>query len=320
MAEKAKIVLDVFLWRVKYVAYKYYLGFKLFTSKHLSQNVAACSFYTLLNFFPLALCVISLVSWFMQDRNIANEYFIEFAFGFLPEIDKNLKAKLIQVMTGDAVALGLNFYNIFFLFLSSLGLFRAITVGVLILSDREVDKTLKLYLKSLLGVAMVLGVFVLQLVVTPIFLSLKGVFKSYDILDGEVKSGIVIFDIAIDLLQYFFNHYWINVFNFSFLFLTMGLVFYIIFGRKQKLRDCLIGSSFFVVTTHFGKNLFWLYITQARSRLVISYGDFFSIVVVIFWIYFLFSVFFYSACLVRVKLPKNLASFKSVLDGKQHEG
>ncbi len=315
-----KVLIELILKRAKYIFFKYYLGFKLFSSKQMPQTVAACSFYTILNFFPLALCLLSLVSWFMQDRNLANEYFMEFVFNFLPKIDEDLKLKLVNILRGDSVGLGLNFFNLFFLFLSSLGLFRAITVGVLVLSDRAVDKTIKLYLKSLLGVGIVLGVFLLQVFVTPLFLSLKGVFQKFNILQGEVKSGIIIFDIGVDLLQFFFNHYWVSIFNFSFLFLVMGLVFYIIFGRKQKLRDCLIGSSFFVVVTHFGKSLFWMYITHARSRLLLSYGDFFSIVVVIIWIYFLFLCFFYAACLVRVKVPHNLGSFEPVLDGSEREG
>lgn len=287
---------------------KYFFGYKLFVKKQMAQTVAACSFYTILNFFPLALCLISIISWVMQDRTLANEYFLEFIFGFLPKLEESTKGSLVKILTGEFVDLGLNFFNILFLFLGSLGLFRAIVIGVLRLTDNRVDKVFSLYIKSLIGVLMVLGVFVLQIVVLPIFLSLKGVFKSFDILEGEVKSGIILFDILIELLQFFFNHYWVTIFNFSFLFLTMGLVFYIVFGRKQNLRDCLIGSSFFVVATHFGKNLFWFYITYARERLLVSYGDFYSIVILILWVYFMFFCFFYACCLVRVKLNIPLES------------
>lgn len=300
MIDKEELELK-FGQRGRYFLRKVLSGSKLFVDKKGTFIAASCSFYTLLNFFPLALFLISLISWIFEDRSFSNKYFLEFVFNFLPELDKGIKSQITNILAGGSIKLGVNPLNILFFIFSSLGLFRAILIGLSFISGNQV-KSNKLYLNSVFGILVVIGVFFSQAVILPIFLSVKGVFFKYDLLTEDINSGIGIFDSVINLLRYFFTHYWVSVFNISFTFLTMGLVFYIIFGKVSKLRDCLIGSTVFLVLTLFGKSLFWQYISQVRSRLLISYGDFFSIVVIFLWIFYLYNCFFYASCIVRSKV------------------
>ncbi len=292
---------DKFISESIFYGKKIYLGHKLFVDKKVSMYAAASAFYAIICFFPLGLCLISILSFIAGDQLALNEFFIKVFLNYLPKIDEGVKTKLIQVLTGGSVSQGLNFFNLCFLLLSSLGLFRAILVGIHIIREKTPDKAISLYWKSILGVMLVFSMLLTQFFVTPLLLSAKKFLSSLNLLSGESNTGILLLDIFLDLATYLFTHAWIVVFKFSFSFLFMTLVYYLIFYKKAKLRDCVLGSSLFVICIELGKSFFWVYIDHVRERLVISYGDFFSIAILILWIFFLFICFFYNACLVSAK-------------------
>jgi membrane protein len=76
-------------------------------------------------------------------------------------------------------------------------------------------------------------------------------------------------------------------------FLT--LVFHGLFLRRVSYRDSFFGAVVFILLFLSEKYFFWVYLHYARDGLVKSYGDLYTFIAVILWIYFFMCAFFYAA-------------------------
>ena len=90
------------------------------------------------------------------------------------------------------------------------------------------------------------------------------------------------------------------------LFLVYFTVLYRwLFHWKIKLIHSFFGSFIFVSALIIGKNLFYWYFYFARETLKKNYGDYYTFIVAMIWIFIVMCFFFYGACLCHIYDTKN---------------
>jgi membrane protein len=92
------------------------------------------------------------------------------------------------------------------------------------------------------------------------------------------------------------------------------------FNWKISNGQALVGTLTFVISILIGKALFLAYFIYMRQNLLIKYGDFYTFVVALIWIFQVMIFFFYGACLCHVLKEQPLKfgrkSLKMVNDDK----
>jgi membrane protein len=59
--------------------------------------------------------------------------------------------------------------------------------------------------------------------------------------------------------------------------------------------DAILGAGVFVFLFMAGRSFYWVYLHYAEKDLAKSYGNFYTLIVAILWIYYLICSFFFSA-------------------------
>ena len=78
------------------------------------------------------------------------------------------------------------------------------------------------------------------------------------------------------------------------------------------MREAMLGAFTFVFFLIMGKSLFWIYFTNVRGALIQSYGDYYTIIVGLVWVFIVMCFFFYGACLCHT-LQKNPLDWGALL-------
>jgi membrane protein len=73
---------------------------------------------------------------------------------------------------------------------------------------------------------------------------------------------------------------------------------------KVSIKDSFAGALTFVGCFMAGKSFYWVYHLYSKDGLSQAYGNFYTMVIATFWIYFLMSSFFYGACVASLKTQK----------------
>lgn len=70
-----------------------------------------------------------------------------------------------------------------------------------------------------------------------------------------------------------------------------------IFPKKISYLHSLIGATTFVLGLIISRSGFWIYMNYVRDNLIRSYGDYYTFILGIIWVYFVMGLFFYTLCL-----------------------
>ena len=96
--------------------------------------------------------------------------------------------------------------------------------------------------------------------------------------------------------------YWLNS---NFLHITILIIYFTelyrwLFSWKIRLSEAFVAAMAFSISVFLGKSIFWIYIYYVRTSLIRNYGDLYTSVMGVIWIFYLMCFFFYGACVCNV--------------------
>ena len=85
---------------------------------------------------------------------------------------------------------------------------------------------------------------------------------------------------------------------------------------KVRFNDAFIASASFVMLFYLGKTFYWVYLKHFQVEMINNFGDFYTIVEAVIWIYFLACSFFFSATVAfdMVSLRRPQSSLTQIED------
>ena len=98
----------------------------------------------------------------------------------------------------------------------------------------------------------------------------------------------------------------------SFLPALLSLGFFTAFYKlaapiSVRWRDSLTEATAFVGCFIAGKSFYWIYLLYSKEAMTQSYGNFYTLIIAVIWVYFLNCSFFYGAAVSYLKYQKKPA-------------
>lgn len=276
----------------------------LFVARKGNNLAAASSFYVVISTIPLALLLVRLLGFIIGDLGKGQDQLFFYAEGLMPNIAPEVLNKIKSIVAGPLFGgASFTFINLFVLALSSLSFFNSIWSGLFLITE---DRSYLSFWRNLKGVV-IIGVTILLMVLS---LSLPALFIFFAELAQDNFVVNFVWESApalrpwieyyqnYDLQQSFFLksnilHAALFVSYFTFLYRWF-------FSWKVPLFNSLLAALTFVLSLLAGKSLFLLYVFYVRDNLVRNYGDFYTAILALMWVYFVMCFFFFGACLCHV--------------------
>lgn len=255
-------------------------GFILYQKKKGGLIAGSATFFAILSFCPILLLIITTVGMMIGDLGAAQDLVLNSIKNNFPELATwifNAIKKIVE--TQLSMNKGLNIINLGILLYASIGLLGSIELGIhqIVHKDQRGGKIVE-DLKSAVDAALIVGFLILLLALTPQSpLLLK--LKSWNM---NIYSAIA------PLVQY------------SFLPIVISLIFFTLYYKwispiKIRLRDSFLGGLSFIVLLSLGKSFYWVYVKLFKIEFAQNFGSFYSLIIVVIWIYFLICSFFFGA-------------------------
>jgi|GEM_PF-1363536 len=273
----------VFIKRVVNRALDGYFHFK----KRKGDMVAgSATFFALLSFGPILLTLISLAGALYPESGEAknfvlsaiNNNFPNLAPWILESIDKIVSTQL----KGET---GFSFINFFVLLYASMGVIASLHFGLKTVSKQDFKggflvEDLKSFVAGV-SVAIFMGGFLL--------LSNPTVMKKWLFTTSTSWNGLATFFIDYNIFPAIAS---LVFFTFYYQWSTPNHI---------KLKESFKGASAFVATFMLGKSFYWVYHLYTKDSMSQSFGNFYTLVVAVLWIYYLMCAFFYGASVACVR-------------------
>jgi len=274
-----------------------------FREKKVSILASASSFYVMLSLIPLSLLLVRALGIFLGDVDDTRVKLFALASKLFPDTDIQILNTLEEIVAGPLYSSApFTYMNFFFLAFASLSFFSSIWTGLAIIT-KDQAKNLWVRMK---GLSIIAGTFILLMLI----ILIPALIRS---LEEIVKNNFVISLIKDYFPQTtdFFNYVASMDFGVNFILSTnlipfiLFLVYFTILYRwlfhwKIKLLHSFLGSFIFVSALIIGKNLFYWYFYFARETLKENYGDYYTVIVGMIWIFVVMCFFFYGACLCHI--------------------
>lgn len=245
----------------------------------------AATFFALLSVVPVLLLAISVLGLVLGDVDQSKSFVLSFLSENVPSIApwilKSLEAIIDQQLKASS---GINFLNTGVLIYSIMGVIGGLMFGLKQVAGIEGKGGFYLedFKTFLLGVAVAGFMFSL------LALSNKGI--SLALLapnEGTWKLGVR------------------KILDYQLLQVVVSLGFFTCFYKvaaptKTTWHHCLFGASTFVGCFLIGKSFYWIYLLYAKESLSQNWGNFYTLFIAVFWVYFLMCSFFYGASVAYV--------------------
>lgn len=278
-----------------------WLAAKLFAERKVSTMAAAASFYLILTIVPTSLFLITIVGEAMGDLLEIKKWIFSFGENFIPEAGKLFFEKLQNFLDGPLLSNSkFTIINLAFLAYSGISFINTIHNGLFLISDDRSHISWWRYIRGMILIGSSILFLLILLSLDPL------IVFALDLIKNNFLTNILVslFDSlrpVVDLLTTIEQSRGFLLKSSIFYFLVLGLYFSFVyrcfFNWKVSFKRSLMASSFFVFLLLMGKNLFWVYMMYGRQALIKNYGDFYTAVVVLIWIYLLMSFFYFGACL-----------------------
>lgn len=294
-------------------------GLLLFFQKKGEILSAASTFYLLLCVIPLLLLSISLLGFFLGNLAQTQTTILQLGARFFPEANISWIEILKNILSKSLYAKAkFNVINIAFLCFGTLSFFNSVIKGVHHINNRKI-KSLWGHFEGVLLVFFSLVLMGATIILPPVFLMMEKLLKNNFIIDTIVD--------VIPNAKVFLGHFSEYDFGVKFLInadiinLLLYLAYFTIlfkwfFGNKLHKKDAFLGALIFVQGPIFGKYLFLLYMSYMREGLIKNYGDYYTYILGLMWVYILFGVFYFSVCFCQKR--KERASFQEELINGTH--
>ena len=239
---------------------------------------ASVTFFAMMGFFPILFLLISLYAKIVGDPTIAFNHLVTGIKTAIPELApwilKSIKTILKGYLSNTTSS---NIINIVLLIFVWIEFSKSLIFGINTISKREISVNILEDLKSLFG-GVLLSLYmllILFLISNPnlLFQSLKDSFLK-DLINVAIKFSVVQ---AIVSLVFFSGFYmWIT-------------------PVKIRFKDAVMGAVCFVALFVIGKTFYWVYLHYTKSEMISNFGNFYTIIVAVVWVYYLVSSFFIGA-------------------------
>ena len=253
---------------------------KLFYSecknKHAFTLAASSSFFFLLCLIPI-LYLISTAMGYMFDGGNTTDTILKHFSAFIPsEIMPTIKQLLVQINKNMQIKKQNVGLHRIFLVISSLGFFGSIWRAIEIITEEKAKNTFVKMFKSVGGI-LVSFILCAGLIIGPVF------FNSIQIL---FKKGLLK---NVDFVQKFnftqLQVSGINVFSTIMLVVFFFMFFKYVLHKRAKFVSLLMASAMFTFLILLAKFGFLTYIVMVKDNLIGNFGSFYSVVLVMLWIF-----------------------------------
>lgn len=281
-----------------------YRGAMLFYRKKGTTLASSTSFYALITVVPFALLLVRGIGYFLGNLDRTQKYLFVIGAQFFPDVAPQLLMKLQTLIKGPLFA-GTNFtiLNFFFLAVSAITFLNSIWMGIFFITDDKSILSPWRILKGLVIIGMTLIMFGLIFILPPVIIYVVRFAQTnylthffYD--NFDFLRPMINFVLKINLKK----SYWLRstTLHISVLVLYFTFLYRWLFSWKIHMKEAFVAAIAFSVSLFVGKSLFWVYIYYVRTGLMRNYGDLYTSVVGVIWIFYLMCFFFYGACICHV--------------------
>ena len=292
---------------------KYMDAFRLFRDRRVQTFAAAACFYLILTSIPFLLLTARVLGFFLGDLKEIGDQIITMGEQLFPEASGELLIQIQKVVQGPLFSDSkLNFFNLFILLSSSLTFTNVIWNGLYLITDDKKYISKWKYLKGLVIILVSIFMTLVILVTPPL---------TYMIVNFVKNNALTEFLYShFDKLRPFIDYLKNKTFDVQDLLtanLFPGIIFIVFFtflyrwffNWRISNKEALVGSLTFVSALLIGKSLFLYYFIYFRENLLMKYGDFYTLIVALIWVFQVMVFFFYGACLCHA-LKQRPLNFK----------
>lgn len=296
--------------KVKSFILLYMKGYELFHEKRGANLAAASTFFLLITLVPLGLLSFKLVGLLLGDvQEVMNESFVIIT-KFFPDVLPEFIVKIKQAISRPLMASsGITLLNIFFLALSTFSLFNSIWSGLYLITDNKGHISLKKALKDLFVIGFTVSFLGTTLFIPTLLKLIKGFLTDARLMAITFEilpRGDVLLSLWLKGNSFFFSLFESDLFYFTLLVAYVTILFHWFFNRLLIWKESLFCALSFVVSLSLLKSLFWIYFKYARTGLIQNYGDFYTVVFGVMWLYFAMCCFYFSLCLCEAFVKKDV--------------
>lgn len=306
------------------VVMRYIEAFKLFRHRRVMTLAAAASFYLILTTIPFFMLLVRTAGLFLGNVRETGHQILTMGGTLFPEKSNQILTLVEKIVEGPLFSgASFNLFNVFILIFSSLTFTNVIWNGLYLITEDEKHVSRWKYLKGLVIIFVTIVIFCVTLILPPLvqmFIELVENNPLVDYFQQKYPQGTSVVSFLESLkygtdimIRSNFLHASIFILYFAFLYRWF-------FNWKISNAQAVVGTMTFVAAILVGKLLFYGYFVYLRSNLVASYGDYYTVVVALLWIFQVMCFFFFGACLCHVLQTKPL-KFESRIENveQKHE-
>ena len=281
-----------------------YKGALLFHDKKGTTLASSSTFYALITVVPFLLLIVRGIGYFLGNVHQTQKYLFILAGRFFPEVAPQLLTTLQTMIKGPLFA-GTQFtvLNFVVLAVSAITFLNSIWMGIYFITE---DKSILSWWRISKGIV-IIGITLIMVMVIfllPPFIIYVVKFIQTNIITQflyetfDFLRPIITFIKKINLRK----SYWLksDVLHISILIIYFTVLYRWLFSWKILLKEAFVAALAFSMSVFVGKSLFWIYIYYVRTGLMRNYGDLYTTVVGVIWLFYLMCFFFYGACVCHV--------------------
>jgi membrane protein len=272
-------------------------GIFVFKTRKGELLAGSATFFTLLSLSPILLLVITLYGKAVGDVNKAYMDVMTGIKSNFPHLATWIYESLQTIIRSQLSRDSLNWFNIVLLLYTGIGLSNTLVFGMNTLGD---VKQRGGYLVEMLKSA-VSAVFIMSFILMAMMLS----FEQQTILNVFHNNAIMKTILSKSIVQ---TVMFIGLFSVYFRYITP-------LGIRNK--DGLLGGCVTVGMIMAGKSFYWIYLHYMRTELQQSFGNFYTMIVAVLYIYFIMGSFFFGAAVAFA--PAHMRGNKSLSATPQYD-
>jgi len=253
-------------------------GFFIFKTRKAELLAGATTFYTLMTLSPLLLLVITLYGRAVGNLDEAYNHVMVGIKEGMPYLAPWIYESLQKIIKAQLSKDSLNWVNIGLLFYTGSGLSATLVFGMSNIADvQQRGGWLVETFKSLISAAMVTAFIVITLALSFQSEAVLALVKDVPVLSTIMtyaSKGAVQIVLFTGLFTLYFKH---------------------ITAKNIRYSDALFGAVTTISCFVAAKSFYWVYIHYMRAELQQSFGNFYTMIIAVLYIYFMVCSFFYGA-------------------------
>lgn len=261
-------------------------GFFHFKKRKGEMVAGAATFFALLSFGPVLLTLISFSGLFFPNGREAKDFVLGAISNNFPKLAPWIMESINKIVSAQLAGdTGFSFINFVVLTYACLGVISSLHFGLKTISKQDFSGGFLVEdVKSFgagVSVATFMGAFLL--LSNPNFMG-KWLYSSNATLN-DISQVLITYNIFPALVS-------LGFFTFYYQWSTPNHI---------KVQESFKGACTFVATFMVGKSFYWVYHLYTKDTLSQSFGNFYTLVVAVLWIYYLMCAFFYGASVACVR-------------------